>query len=61
MKINLSSFVLSVLLPLICSGCAVVSVADAAVSVASAGVSVAADVVSTGVHVTSSVVKAVVR
>ena len=56
MRYIATSFVLSIL----CSGCAVISVADAAVSVVSTGVSVTADVVSTGVHVTTSVVKAVI-
>ena len=42
------------LLPLLCSGCAVVAVADAAVTVADTTVKVAASVVETAVYVTAS-------
>jgi hypothetical protein len=48
------------LLPLLCSGCAVVTVADAAVSVAATTVKVAATVVETAVDVTAAGVKAVI-
>lgn len=48
------------LIPLLCSGCAVVTVADAAVSVAATTVKVAATVVETAVDVTAAGVKAVV-
>ena len=48
------------LLPFLCSGCAVVTVADAAVSVAATTVKVAANVVETAVDVTAAGVKAVV-
>ena len=48
------------LLPFLCSGCAVVTVADAAVSVAATTVKVAATVVGTAVDVTAAGVKAVV-
>lgn len=51
---------LSVLLfPLLCSGCAVVAVADAAVSVVATTVSVGADVVGATVHVAGAGVRAV--
>jgi len=48
------------LLPLLCSGCAVVTVADAAVSVVATTVKVGATVVETAVDVTAAGVKAVV-
>ena len=48
------------LIPLLCSGCAVVTVADAAVSVAATTVKVAATVVETAVDVTAAGVRAVV-
>lgn len=48
------------LLPLLCSGCAVVTVADAAVSVVATTVKVGATVVGTAVDVTAAGVKAVV-
>jgi hypothetical protein len=47
-------------LVLICSGCAVVAVADAAVTVVATTVSVGATVVGTAVDVTAAGVKAVV-
>jgi hypothetical protein len=47
------------LLPIICSGCAVVAVADAAVTVAATTVKVGAAVVGTTVDVAASGVKAV--
>jgi hypothetical protein len=46
--------------PLLCSGCAVVTVADAAVSVVATTVKVGATVVGTAVDVTAAGVKAVV-
>lgn len=48
------------LLPFLCSGCAVVTVADTAVSVAATTVKVAATVVETAVDVTAAGVKAVI-
>jgi hypothetical protein len=48
------------LLPFLCSGCAVVTVADAAVSVAATTVKAAVTVVGTAVDVTAAGVKAVV-
>ncbi len=48
------------LLPFLCSGCAVVAVADAAVSVTATAVKAAATVVGTAVDVTAAGVKAVV-
>lgn len=51
--------VLVTLLPLLCSGCAVVTVADAAVSVVATTVKVGATVVETAVDVTATGVKAV--
>jgi hypothetical protein len=51
---------LSAFFPLLCSGCAVVAVADAAVTVVSTTVSVGATVVETMVDVTAAGVKAVV-
>lgn len=48
------------LLPLLCPGCAVVTVADAAVSVAATTVKVAATVVETAVDITAAGVKAVI-
>ena len=51
---------ISALLPLLCSGCAVVAVADAAVTVVSTTVSVGATVVGTTVDVAAAGVKAVV-
>jgi hypothetical protein len=48
------------LVPFLCSGCAVVTVADAAVTVAATTVKVAATVVGTAVDVTAAGVKAVV-
>ena len=47
------------LLPFLCSGCAVVTVADAAVSVAATTVKAAATVVGTAVDVTAAGVRAV--
>jgi hypothetical protein len=52
--------VLITLLPLLCSDCAVVTVADAAVSVVATTVKVGATVVETAVDVTAAGVKAVV-
>jgi len=52
--------VLVTLLPLLCSGCAVVTVADAAVTVVATTVKVGATVVGTAVDVTAAGVKAVV-
>ena len=51
---------LVLLLPFLCSGCAVVTVADAAVSVTAATVKAAATVVGTAVDVTAAGVRAVV-
>lgn len=51
---------LLLLAPLLCSGCAVVAVADAAVTVAATTVKAAATVVGTAVDVTAAGVKAVV-
>lgn len=51
---------LVILLPLLCSGCAVVAVADAAVTVVATTVKVGATVVETAVDVTAAGVKAVV-
>jgi len=48
------------LLPLLCSGCAVVAVADAAVTVVATTVKVGATVVETAVDVTAAGVKAAV-
>jgi hypothetical protein len=48
------------LLPLLCSGCAVVAVADAAVSVTATVVKAGASVVGTAVDVAAAGVKAVV-
>ncbi len=48
------------LLPLLCPGCAVVTVADAAVSVTATAVKAAATVVGTAVDVTAAGVRAVV-
>ncbi len=48
------------LVPFLCSGCAVVTVADAAVSVAATTVKAAATVVGTAVDVTAAGVKAVI-
>jgi hypothetical protein len=50
----------ALLIPLLCTGCAVVAVADAAVSVAATTVKVGAKVVETAVDVTAAGVKAVV-
>ena len=52
-------YLLLLLFPLICNGCAVVTVAGAAVSVVSTTVSVGASVVGTTVDVASAGVKAV--
>ena len=49
-----------ILLPLLCSGCAVVAVADAAATVVSTTVSVGATVVGTTVDVAAAGVEAVV-
>lgn len=51
---------LFLLVPFLCSGCAVVTVADAAVSVTATAVKVAATAVGTAVDVTAAGVKAVV-
>lgn len=48
------------LLPVLCSGCAVVAVADAAVSVTATVVKAGATVVGTAVDVTAAGVKAVI-
>jgi hypothetical protein len=48
------------LLPLLCSGCAVVTVADAAVTVVATTVNVGTTVVGTALDVTAAEVKAVV-
>ena len=47
------------LLPLLCSGCAVVTVADAAITLVATTVKVGATVVETAVDVTAAGVKAV--
>lgn len=52
--------VLAFLAALFCSGCAVVTIADAAVSVAATTVSVGAKVVETTVEVAAAGIKAVV-
>jgi hypothetical protein len=52
--------VLVTLLPLLCSSCAVVTVADAAVTVVATTVKVGATVVETAVDVTATGVKAAV-
>lgn len=54
------TYILAFLLIILCSGCAVVTVADAAVSVAATTVKVGATVVGTTVDVASAGVKAVV-
>ena len=54
------TFAISALLPFLCSGCAVVAVADAAVTVVSTTVSVGATVVGTTVDVAAAGVKSVV-
>lgn len=54
------ALLLSCLLPLLCSACSVVAVADAAVSVVATTVKVAATVVETTVDVAAAGVKAVV-
>jgi len=54
------SALLIVLLPMLCSGCAVVAVADAAISVTATAVKVGATVVETTVDVAAAGVKAVV-
>lgn len=51
---------LLLLAPLLCSGCAVVAVADAAITVTAVAVKGAATVVGTAVDVTAAGVKAVV-
>ena len=48
------TFAISALLPFLCSGCAVVAVADAAVAVVSTTVSVGATVVGTTVDVAAA-------
>jgi hypothetical protein len=53
------TLLLSVLFPFLCSGCAVVAVADAAVTVVSTTVSVGATVVGTTVDVAAAGVEAV--
>ena len=53
------AFLIPVLLTMLCTGCAVVTVAGAAVSVVSTTVSVGASVVGTTVDVASAGVKAV--
>ena len=52
---------LLVFLPVVCSGCAVVTVADAAISVAATSVKVAATVVETTVDVAAAGVKAAAK
>ena len=52
-------FLLTILLPLLCNGCAVVSVADAAVSVIATTVKIGATVVGTTVDVAGAGIKAV--
>ena len=52
-------FFLTILLPLLCNGCAVVSVADAAVSVIATTVKIGATVVGTTVDVAGAGIKAV--
>ena len=54
------SFFPAVALSVLCSGCAVVTVADAAVTVVATGVKVGATVVETAVDVTAAGVRAVV-
>ena len=54
------SFLLALCLPLFCSGCAVVAVADAAVTVVATTVKVGAAVVGTTVDVGAAGVRAVV-
>ena len=56
----LTRIVLLTVLPLLCSGCAVVTVADAAVTVVATTVKVGATVVGTAVDVTAAGVQAVV-
>ena len=60
MVTTMRTFGISTLLPFLCSGCAVVAVADAAVTVVSTTVSVGATVVGTTVDVAAAGVKAVV-
>ena len=52
-------YLTALIFPLLCSGCAVVAVADAAVSVAATTVSVGADVVGATVHVAGAGVRAI--
>jgi predicted exporter len=56
----LPRIVLLAVLPLLCSGCAVVTVADAAVTVVATTVKVGATVVGTAVDVTAAGAQAVV-
>ena len=49
-----------VLVLLLCSGCAVIAVADAVVTVGATAVSVGATVVKTGVKATGAVIEAVI-
>ena len=49
------------LVPLLCSGCAVVAVADAAVTVVATTVKIGATVVETAVNVTAAGVRAVTK
>lgn len=53
------TYLLALLFPLLCGGCSVVAVADAAVSVAATTAKVGASVVGTTVDVASAGVKAV--
>ena len=59
-SLTLKSFLSIACFPLLCSGCAVVTVADAAVTVVATTVKVSATVVGTAVDVTAAGVKAVV-
>lgn len=59
-KRKIHAYILVVLLSIICSGCAVVAVADAAVTVVATTVKVGATVVGTTVDVAGAGVKAVV-
>ena len=55
------TYFLVALLPILCNGCAVVAVADAAVTVVATTVKVGATVAGTAVDVTAAGVKAIAR
>ena len=59
-SLTLKSFLSIACFPLLCSGCAVVTVADAAITVVATTVKVGATVVGTAVDVTAAGFKAVV-